>query len=81
MATALGKCERWIGVFSRDDPRGRAVDPVRAQMDAIADNQDQGRFADRPVPVGKEGGAAARMRDLGRDAGCGEAKKGHGIYL
>ena len=50
-------------------------------MDAIADDQDQGRFADRPVPVRQEGGAAARMGDLGRDARGGEAKKCHGIYL
>ena len=78
---ALGKGMRGVGALSRHDPRRRAVDPVRAQMDAIADDQDQGGFADRPVPVGKEGGAAARMRDLRRDARGSEAKKGHGIYL
>ncbi|OWU66497.1 hypothetical protein ATO3_27875 [Marinibacterium profundimaris] len=78
---ALGKSVGGIGAFGGDDPCRRAIDAVRAQMDAIADDQDQGGFADRPVPVGKEGGAAARMRDLRRDARRGEAEKCHGIYL
>ena len=79
VADKSAKGERGIGVFSRDDPRRRAVDAIRAQMDAVADDQDQGGVADRTVPVRQEGGAAARMRDLGRDAGRGEAEKCHRI--
>ena len=65
---ALGEGICGIGAFGGDDPRGRTVDAIGAQMHTIADDQDQGGLADRPVPVGKEGGAAARMRDLRRDA-------------
>ena len=78
---ALGEGMGRIGAFGGDDPCRRAIDPVRAQMDAIADDQDQGGFPDRAVPVRQEGGTAARMRDLGRDARGGEAEKCHGINL
>ena len=34
---------------------GGAINPIGARKHAIATNEDQGRFADSPVPVGQKG--------------------------
>ena len=48
-------------------------------MHTIADDQDQGGAVHGPVPVGQEGLAAARMRDLRRDSGRRELENSHGM--
>ena len=71
-----------IGLLSGDNAGGRAIDAVGAQMYAIADDQDQGGPVHGPVPVGQEGLAGARMRDLRRNGGRRELENSHGdVFL
>src|SRR6056297_3554256 len=51
-------------------------------MHTIADDEDQGGPVHRSVPVGQEGFAGARMRDLRRDSGRRELENSHGdVFL
>ena len=60
------------------EPGGRAINAVRAQMHAIADDEDQGGPVNGSVPVGQEGLAGTRVGDLRRDSGGGELENSHG---
>ena len=52
---AVRKGQAGIGLLGGDNTRGRAIDTVGAQMHAVANDEDQGRLVDWPVPIGQEG--------------------------